>query len=1221
MVLRTSNKEKFFRRVDLLAFSTSPVQKFIVENHGNLTALVAAPRKYNTLDRVIDSLGRLWDEALHPRDNKGKFIKKNGAVSGKLMVPSNDRSSISTFDVNRASVVGFRTINDDVWVLAEFTDSKGTKQQGFAKATSVKSVAPVKARIDALYPLDTSPQSVLERNRQLDLIVNYIMSDFPFNEPSINDVFRRLDKLDLNDEDTEYILNRYKAAISTDGVSNTSYVLRDLTDEEKLEQKDIINDARNIKKLRDRVHKMRKENIDTEGTSSTDGELESEFHTQPKQKFFHAVSIIESGADPFLIRTKKLLQALATSIRFKRRDINSQQGVSPIYWFVDDSEDTGYSVGLAGVDTSTSGRAIFVKQSVMGVEYKNNDIVREVLASEIHQQLSKTDSEDASYSSNYFKLLEILKEKKIYELETVRTGEPFIAFLYYGTTDEAGEIFFSDIEGVSYTSGNLFFDSENSDSIISEGNIFLSNPKVIDVREKELELNFEDEIKKAKEEGHDGIVFKDVENIGIVFDQSSIIPEDENIKSNLVSAWGDRMSATDRFRQEEQPSSVFDKANERWLGAKEDEQRYILNRMVEHQDEYDKNISTEEASLSAPETQRRDAYRRTTTDADYLAAYEEASRLWQAEDEEIYNEALLNFDQATADGADIIDVLNAQEEKLNKIRERLIEIAKKIARPENRDRNNRGEYDLVIAFAEASASFDKALIARDLADKELSAARLKIIKDESLSSEQKFEILSEAEAERDRLDKILDDAYSEKASKFSSAIRSSSANAMPLWRVARDDFIAAIRARAENDSVQKDIANRILESQRSLRYASFMRSSDARRVPRKNYLMMPRSVFGDNPDYDTAKLNPDPDMASQPAHVISEHGAYLVPPDWTITKSDDLIEKFYSNPAIAVEEAKMAGRLRFLRDTQNDIRNLVFDIRMVQTSGKDTSEMRTELERLTTIFDNAKSEIDDLSRADPKNLSGWNEAIVPGVTYSESEKAEQERDSLAHMRIYGDIFGNDIFKMILFDFVASNPDRNGGNALLAMPPDRSEGRVILIDHAFAFFADVFKPQPKKNSTKPVLLVEKAQQLEPYEFENSEAQAIAFLTHMSTTRIPIWLKYILGGLAESNNVTLDSMTRVMYEFLNAYSNMDADEIIDRMRSIPNIQESQIKVVEDVLPHVIDKITWLKSNVELVLKLVIGLAIDSENPNNSANSDVGTFDDGGTPGTSNATGGTV
>lgn len=115
------------------------------------TALTAA-NGANVIDRVIDSLGREWDEGLHPRDGKGQFVDKNGAVSGKLAVPTPDRKSVSMVDARRATVLGFHTFDNEIWVLAEIVNEDGSTSQGFARATEVRAVAPVKARLDGGEP-------------------------------------------------------------------------------------------------------------------------------------------------------------------------------------------------------------------------------------------------------------------------------------------------------------------------------------------------------------------------------------------------------------------------------------------------------------------------------------------------------------------------------------------------------------------------------------------------------------------------------------------------------------------------------------------------------------------------------------------------------------------------------------------------------------------------------------------------------------------------------------------------------------------------------------------------------------------------------------------------------------------------------------------------------------------------------------------------------------
>lgn len=355
-------------------------------------SIVAAPRTANVIDRVIDSLGRLWDEALHPRDGEGKFIKKNGAVSGKLAVPNPDRSGVQMVDANRASVIGFHTFGDDVWVLAEITNPNGTKQQGFAKASSIRSVAPVKARLDALYPIDDTGDafvnSSLERQRQLDLLLARITDEYGTDNDD-EGALRFLESLGLWEKDLDYIYG----GDDVDFLGGIRRIDRNLTDEERLEQEDIISDAKSVKELRDRVHGLQ-EDADT-GFSAEDA------HVQPKQQLLtdeapdpEAVAALDAGADPFTVQTTNLLGSMRESDRFERKTPTSETGISPIEWYTDPSDKTGHSVGLAGTGESTTDRAYFVKESVMGAEFGNSDIVREVLSSLVYEQISDATGND-----------------------------------------------------------------------------------------------------------------------------------------------------------------------------------------------------------------------------------------------------------------------------------------------------------------------------------------------------------------------------------------------------------------------------------------------------------------------------------------------------------------------------------------------------------------------------------------------------------------------------------------------------------------------------------------------------------------------------------------------------------------------------------------------------------------------------------------------------------
>lgn len=357
------------------------------------TAVVAAPRSVNVIDRVIDSLGRLWDEALHPRDGEGRFIKKNGAVSGKMAVPSKDRRGVNMVDAHRANVIGFRTFDNDVWVLAEIRNEDGSTSQGFARAANVKAVAPVKARLDALYPVndergDAFINSSLERKRQLDLILAHINSEYgPSNDS--DGAIEFLETLGLWEKDLDYIY-------SGDDVDYLGGIQRSdhpLSDDELDEQESVIEDARSVKALRDRVHDLR-EDADF-GFTSPDA------HVPPKQQLLQGappdeatVEALQSGADPLSLSTDNLLGAMDATDRFERVETTTVVGGSPIEWRVDPSDPTGTTVRLAGTDRTTSDRAYFVKQSIIGAELNQTDIVNEVVASLITEQLAEKTGPD-----------------------------------------------------------------------------------------------------------------------------------------------------------------------------------------------------------------------------------------------------------------------------------------------------------------------------------------------------------------------------------------------------------------------------------------------------------------------------------------------------------------------------------------------------------------------------------------------------------------------------------------------------------------------------------------------------------------------------------------------------------------------------------------------------------------------------------------------------------
>lgn len=344
------------------------------------SALVAAPRGANVIDRVIDSLGRLWDEALHPRGGDGRFIKKNGAVSGKMSVSSADGKSVTAVDANRASVVGFHTFDNEVWVLAEITTADGDKVQGFAKADEVVAVAPVKARLDALYPVeegDAFIPSSMERKRQLDLLLSHVTDTYgPSNDSDGAQEF--LDSLGLWETDMDYVFD----GDDPDFLDGVRRVDQDLTPDQIDEQQDIIEDARQVKTLRDRVHGLQ------DGADSPESTAPAQSPVENSETDSEAVEAIRGGVDPFSVDTPNLLAAMDESGRFEEPTQHGAVGVSPIGWRVDTADQTGTEVRMAGTGESTTGRAYFVKESVIGADMGNTDIAKEVLASLIAEQVA-----------------------------------------------------------------------------------------------------------------------------------------------------------------------------------------------------------------------------------------------------------------------------------------------------------------------------------------------------------------------------------------------------------------------------------------------------------------------------------------------------------------------------------------------------------------------------------------------------------------------------------------------------------------------------------------------------------------------------------------------------------------------------------------------------------------------------------------------------------------
>lgn len=123
----------------------------------------------------------------------------------------------------------------------------------------------------------------------------------------------------------------------------------------------------------------------------------------------------------------------------------------------------------------------------------------------------------------------------------------------YGGTNKGFQMGQGVYEGLSFSDSKAVaksyadkpaFDSQNSVPMVLERKIVLNNPKVIDVAKGEWQMSLENEIKTAKNEGHDGLIFKNIKdnyhpkttiapsNNVIVFNTDAI-----KTKSQLIDIW------------------------------------------------------------------------------------------------------------------------------------------------------------------------------------------------------------------------------------------------------------------------------------------------------------------------------------------------------------------------------------------------------------------------------------------------------------------------------------------------------------------------------------------------------------------------------------------------------------------------------------------------------------------------------------------------------------
>jgi hypothetical protein len=150
--------------------------------------------------------------------------------------------------------------------------------------------------------------------------------------------------------------------------------------------------------------------------------------------------------------------------------------------------------------------------------------------------------------------------------------------------------------------------------------------------------------------------------------------------------------------------------------------------------------------------------------------------------------------------------------------------------------------------------------------------------------------------------------------------------------------------------------------------------------------------------------------------------------------------------------------------------------------------------------------------------------------------------------------------MILFDFMILNGDRNASNAMLVAPPDGGEGMVLPIDHGFAFDKDPF--------------------------ENLNGTEATFEWFMNYQLTKAWLDYVLGGLALNDNVSEATLRSVVEDFLDVYGHVDGGDISARFQSIPGVTAEQIEYVETWVGDMVDRIDWMRDNMDTILDALIG-----------------------------------
>ncbi len=184
----------------------------------------------------------------------------------------------------------------------------------------------------------------------------------------------------------------------------------------------------------------------------------------------------------------------------------------------------------------------------------------------------------------------------------------------------------------------------------------------------------------------------------------------------------------------------------------------------------------------------------------------------------------------------------------------------------------------------------------------------------------------------------------------------------------------------------------------------------------------------------------------------------------------------------------------------------------------------------------------------------FTETITLRNDIKDLDEAAQADQTAAFHEDMGNLYGNSVAQMVLWDFAILNSDRNPSNAFLVSAPDETEGKVIPIDHGFAFDNDPDAQGPDIETT--------------------------FDWFMQYQVTQAWLEYVLGGLELDDRVSEATLRQVIADFSDVYGQIDGDKIVDSFRAIPGVTEKQIADVETWIAGMVDRISWIINNGDTV-----------------------------------------